>query len=104
MIIKYNLENMEKCICCICKVQRSKECPQKMTKYVQGLESEGVDTLTMLKPEEFPWLYCKIGKTICGDLDYKEECLCKECPVWMENSLNDNFPNEFYCKYGQSKK
>ncbi len=98
MIVDYNLENMEKCICCICKVQRSQECPRKMTKFVQDLEAKKVDTLTILKPAEFPWLYCKIGKSVCKDLDYTEECICKDCSVWKDYKLDKKFPKEYYCK------
>ena len=104
MMVEYNLVNMEKCVCCKCKVQKNRECPRKRTKNIQQMESEGVDTLSILKPKEFPWLYCAVGRSVCEDLDYNEDCICEECPVWKDNELDKMFPKNFYCREGIPKK
>jgi hypothetical protein len=67
------------------------------------MEANGTDTLSLLDPEEFPWLYCVIGKAVCNDLKYREECICKKCLVWKEYDLEKFMPDEFYCKDGPPK-
>jgi hypothetical protein len=100
MKVDYNLVNMEKCVCCKCKVQKNSGCPRKRTKNIQKMESDGVDTLSILKPNEFPWLYCAVGRSICEDLDYNEDCICEECTLWKDYGLDKIFPKNFYCREG----
>lgn len=98
--VDYTLENMEKCDCCICKVQRYSNCPRKRTKKIQAMEARDIDTLSVLDMKEFPWLYCATGLTECRDLDFDEECLCKNCKVFLENDLSRYDPDEIYCREG----
>ena len=67
------------------------------------METNGLDSLSILKPGEFPWLYCVIGKTVCEDLGYNEKCICDKCPVWKEYDLELMMPNNFYCRDGKTE-
>jgi hypothetical protein len=48
-----------------------------------------MEAIPVFEPEEFPWLYCATGKASCDDLNFEEECICRDCKVWKENSLNN---------------
>lgn len=98
--VVYNLENMEKCDCCICKVQRYSDCPRDRTKKIQSMEAKDIDALSVLDMKEFPWLYCATGLTECTDLNFEEECLCKDCKVFKENHLSNYYPEDLYCRKG----
>ena len=62
-----------------------------------------MEAIPLFKPEEFPWLYCATGKASCEDLNFKEECKCKDCKVYTENHLDKLDPVEFYCKNGKAE-
>jgi hypothetical protein len=99
--VEYNLENMLKCICCKCDVQTSSICAKERTKKIQKIEAKGIEAIPVFKPEEFPWLYCATGKANCNDLNFIEECRCKDCEVWIENNLTNSDLLEYYCKDGK---
>ena len=99
--VDYTMENMMRCICGTCPVQSKSNCAKEKMVSIQEMESKGVDTLSKLEPEEFPWFYCSIGKADCIDLDFEEECQCKNCDVWKDYNLEENNPIEYYCNDGE---
>jgi hypothetical protein len=99
--VDYNLENMLKCVCCKCEVQTKSICAKEKTREIQKIEAKGLEAIPLFEPEEFPWLYCATGKAHCDDLNFKENCKCKDCKVWKENKLDRTYPVEFYCKDGK---
>ena len=103
VVVDYNLENMLKCICCKCGVQTRSICAKERTKKIQKVEAKGMEAIPLFKPEEFPWLYCATGKASCQDLNFEEECKCKDCKVYTENHLDKLDPEEFYCKNGKAE-
>ena len=103
VMVDYNLENMLKCICCKCGVQTRSICAKERTKKIQKVEAKGIEAIPLFKPEEFPWLYCATGKASCEDLNFEEECKCKDCKVYTENHLDKLDPVEFYCKNGKAE-
>jgi len=97
--VDYNLINMNNCACCICTVQRHvSKCARERTKRIQALEAREIDAISLLKPKEFPWLYCSTGKAKCDDLDFEEECACSECEVWKEYDLGKDDNVDYFCK------
>ncbi len=96
--VDYNLENMLKCICCKCEVQTRSSCAKSRTNKIQKIEAKGLEAIPIFEPKEFPWLYCATGKAECQDLDFKKECKCKECKVWIENNLIQADIQEYYCR------
>ena len=67
------------------------------------MEAKGIDAILLLEPKEFPWLYCVTGKADCDDLNFKEECKCKDCEVWKEYDLEENDIVDYFCRKGTSK-
>ena len=98
--VAFTPENMKKCICDYCPVQTKSECAKassdKAEKAVNG------DEATLSRPEEIPCLYCSSGRSACGDLDYKEMCICGQCPVWMEQNLVGSNFTGYYCRDGRA--
>lgn len=43
-----------------------------------------MEAIPVFEPEEFPWLYCATGEASCDDLNFEEECICRDCKVWKE--------------------
>jgi hypothetical protein len=68
---------------------------------IQKMESNDVDTISELKPKDFPWFYCSVGKASCDDLNFEEECQCKNCAVWKEYNLENSKQMEYFCRDGQ---
>jgi Protein of unknown function (DUF2769) len=101
--VDYNLENMLKCICCKCQVQTQSSCAREKTKIIQKVEARGLEAIPIFEPEEFPWLYCAVGRAKCRDLNFEKQCVCKDCKVWKENNLSIADTLEYYCKNGNAK-
>jgi len=102
--VDYNMENMMRCLCGSCPVQSKSDCAKKKMVDIQEMESKGVDTISELKQKDFPWFYCSIGKTNCNDINFEEECYCKNCEVWKEYNLENSKPMEYFCKDGKQNK
>ncbi|AEG17902.1 DUF2769 domain-containing protein [Methanobacterium paludis] len=101
--VDYTLENMLKCTCGKCPVQSYNACFKERTGKIQKMEAKGVDTVSLLEPEEFPWLYCATCKATCSNFSFEEECVCKDCDVWKENDLKENNPTKYYCRDGKAR-
>jgi hypothetical protein len=100
MEIEFNHENIEKCLCSGCKVQGKSECVKERLIMLQerALGSE------LIKPEDFPALYCAGGKEQCPDLDEHENCLCPDCIIYIENDFETGDPNSYFCLNGGSNR
>ena len=97
MEIEFSTENIEKCRCLECKVQKSQCVHDKII-----LFQEGALGSSLIEPEEFPALHCASGIEHCSDLDRKEECLCKKCPIYADNALKTGTPTLYFCLDGSS--
>lgn len=97
MEIEFSTENIEKCLCLECKVQKSK-CVQDKVILLQ----EGALGSSLIEPKEFPALHCASGIEHCSDLNRKEECLCRNCPIYAENDLETGTPTLYFCLDGSS--
>ncbi len=97
MEIEFSTENIEKCRCLECKVQKSQCVHDKVI-----LLQEGALGSSLTDPKEFPALHCASGIEHCSDLNRKEECLCKNCPIYAENDLETGTPTLYFCLDGSS--
>lgn len=95
--IKFERENMIKCLCAQCPVQKESECAQNKMKMLQ-ISMRGMSP----EPEEFPGMYCAIGKAACNDLDKNKKCRCIKCEVWKENKLELKEPHMYFCQNGKA--
>ncbi|MGB9980149.1 DUF2769 domain-containing protein [Methanobacterium sp.] len=98
MEIEFNAENIEKCLCLQCKVQKKSQCVRDKVILLQ----ERALGSSLIEPKEFPALHCASGIEHCTDLDRKEECLCKNCPIYAENDLETGTPTLYFCLDGSS--
>ena len=96
--IKFERENMVRCLCSQCPVQKESECAQNKMKMLQ-ISMKGMSP----EPSDFPGMYCANGKAICSDLDPDKTCKCINCDVWKENNLNSGQPSTYFCQNGKAK-
>ncbi len=66
------------------------------------MEKEG-DIKDMFEEEEFPLVYCSIGKAKCLDISSTELCICTQCVVWLDYNLANSEPIEYFCIDGAPK-
>ncbi len=97
MEIEFNAENIGKCLCIKCKVQKTQCVHDKLI-----LLQERALSSSIIGPKEFPALHCVSGIENCSDLNENEECLCGDCPIYMENDLESGSPERYFCLDGQS--
>ena len=97
-IINFDRENMIRCLCPQCPVQKSSECAQNKMKMLQ-ISMKGMSP----EPSDFPGMYCTNGKAVCDDLDWNKECNCVNCDVWKENKLESEKPNKYFCQNGKAE-
>lgn len=95
--IKFERDNMIKCLCIQCPVQKDSECAQNKNKMLQ-ISMRGMSP----EPEEFPGMYCANGKAACKDIDTNKKCKCVDCEVWKENELELKQPTTYFCKNGKA--
>lgn len=101
--IDFNPENMEKCLCEECPVQKKSICVQNQLKTMQEIgKSMDIDSGFLLDPDKIPKLYCAKEKTKCTDLNFHEECQCEKCDVWKEYDLEVRGAPAFFCKNGKA--
>ena len=93
--VEYSQENVAKCWCGQCPVQKESACAQE--RFAQAKEQ--LDRGEMPPPEQMPGLYCATGKATCTDLKPVERCLCAQCLVWGEGRLVANH----YCALGSAQ-
>lgn len=98
MEIEFNRENIEKCLCSSCKVQGNSKCVKEKTIKLQ----EKALSPAIVRPEEFPALYCASGEEHCSDLDRNENCLCPDCKIYAANDLGTGNPDSYFCLNGKS--
>lgn len=84
--VEYSVENVSKCWCGQCPVQKDSSCAKQAYEESSGQIDQG----TMPPPERLPGLYCATGTATCEDLKPTERCLCPQCLVWGENDLRAN--------------
>jgi hypothetical protein len=99
---EFNMENLQKCVCNECPVQKNSECAQKGFKMMPQMMEE-MKKGNMPNPKEVPGMYCASGTTMCEDLDYDKMCNCINCPVYAENNLSEGDPDSYFCKKGEAK-
>lgn len=93
--VEFSTDNVTKCWCGQCPVQKDSACAKKDFEEVQPQIEQG----TMPEPDQLPGLYCGTGTASCADLQPKERCLCSECLVWGEHNLISNH----YCVQGSAE-
>jgi hypothetical protein len=98
MEIEFNQENIEKCLCSKCKVHNKSQCVKNKEIKLQ----EKALSAALIRPEEFPALYCASGKEHCSDLDSNEACLCPDCTIYAANDMGTGSPDSYFCLNGQS--
>jgi len=94
--IEFDRENMIKCLCIRCPVQKNSECAQNKNKMLQ-ISMKGMSP----EPEDFPGMYCINGKAVCDDLDASKKCSCVNCEVWNENEFESKEPGNKFCQNGK---
>lgn len=97
--IDFDRENMIRCLCSQCEVQKESECAQNKMKMLQ-ISMRGMSP----EPSEFPGMYCANGKAVCNDLDQNKMCNCINCDVWKENNLDSGQNQSYFCKKGKANK
>lgn len=107
--VAFTMENGMKCICSKCPVQGGSPCAQekiaKMKKTMVADPSQGMAAqmaMPMPAPADVPGLYCSTGKAACTDIDFKQMCICGNCPIWAENKLASGMPMGYFCRDGKS--
>jgi hypothetical protein len=96
--IDFDRENMIKCLCSQCPVQRNSECAQNKMKMLQ-ISMKGMSP----EPSDFPGMYCANGKAVCDDLDVHKKCQCINCEVWKKYELNSKKPDLNFCQNGKAE-
>ncbi len=96
--IDFDRENMIRCLCPQCGVQKNSECAQNKMKMLQ-ISMRGMSP----EPIDFPGMYCANGTAFCSDLDKTQKCRCSECKVYDDYKLNLKQPNKYFCKNGKVK-
>ncbi|MDP3879988.1 MAG: DUF2769 domain-containing protein [Dehalococcoidales bacterium] len=91
--IPFTEEKVNQCICPSCPVESQSQCSAELLKGPRH---------NPLKHEEVPGLYCAAGKAACPDLDFKKECICIACPVYMQYKLSGGKPPLYFCRDGAS--
>ena len=101
--IDFNKENMAKCHCPDCPVQKNSSCVKDQIKEMEEIGKDmDIDSGFMIGPEEVPRLYCATGKTKCNDLYTHEECQCPKCDVWKEYDLEVRDAPAYFCINGRA--
>jgi len=96
--IEFDRENMIRCLCSQCPVQKVSECAQNKMKMLQ-ISMKGMSP----EHEDFPGMYCTNGKAVCEDIDTNKKCNCINCEVWKEYKLDSKEPGIYFCKNGKAK-
>jgi hypothetical protein len=96
--VQFSQENGMKCICAKCLVQAKSQCSKDKIALVKRLMVEK----KMPKPSDVAGLYCASGKASCEDLNFKDGCICGNCPVFKQHVLVAANPVGYYCRDGMS--
>lgn len=98
--VLFNAENIAECICPRCPVQIKSACSKgKKEANEKAAKARAAKTP---KPKGVPQLYCSGGKAACGDLDFKQICICGSCPVWTRHGLAKGNPAFYFCRDGKA--
>ncbi|WP_414468436.1 DUF2769 domain-containing protein [Methanobacterium sp. ACI-7] len=96
--IPFERENMVRCLCPQCEVQKNSQCAHDKMLMLQ-ISMRGMSP----EPSEFPGMYCANGKASCDDLDPNNQCKCPNCEVWKEYELNSKQISNYFCQNGKAK-
>ncbi|MFZ5998285.1 MAG: DUF2769 domain-containing protein [Nitrospirota bacterium] len=96
--VPFTVDNVVKCQCPKCPVQGNSQCAKKLILNIQNtLKKESI------QPQEIPGLYCSSGISLCGDLNYRNACICGTCSIFNEEyDLAAYGPAGFFCKGGRA--
>lgn len=72
--IPFIRENVKKCICWQCPVQKDSKC----IRHNEEIMGEVMAT-KHFQPEIVPGLYCSSGEASCKDIDPSRSCICGGC-------------------------
>jgi hypothetical protein len=101
--IDFNRENLDKCLCPGCPVQKESNCIKDQVIEMEEVSHDiDIDSGVMIGPDEVPKLYCSTGKSKCNDLYTHEECQCPQCDVWKENDLEVRGAPAYFCVNGRA--
>jgi len=97
MDVDFSMENIRRCLCLDCPVQRNSKCVADKKKIMLLITQQDLDSAMRMDTDRVPGVYCSTGRAICTDIDPHEECLCSECEVWLEHRLGDAEISEYFC-------
>ncbi|MBI2850782.1 MAG: DUF2769 domain-containing protein [Chloroflexi bacterium] len=89
--VPFTREKVNQCICPSCPVESKSQCTAAL---LSAPKQEP------LKPADVPGLFCSSGKAACQDLDFKKDCICIACPVYMQYKLAQSKPKLYFCRQG----
>lgn len=93
--VDFTADNIAKCQCTNCPVQRGSACAADKKRALQGMQGAQLTA----SPKDVPNVYCSQGTASCGDLDFSQGCVCPTCQVWQANGL----ANYKYCRNGSAE-
>jgi len=100
--VPFTMDNIEKCICGKCPVQKEGECSKKKMEMMMKMKSNPDMANMMPKSEDVQGLYCSSGVAACEDIDMSKMCICGNCPLWEECDLSNGKPMGYYCRDGEA--
>lgn len=96
--VPFERDVVSKCICGQCQVQAKSQCVKDLEKGI----AEALNKTPMPR-EQIPNLYCATGKAACPDLDFDQNCICGDCPVFGKYKLVVAQPAFYYCRDGSAR-
>jgi len=95
--VPFNQDNVKKCRCPVCPVQRESQCIKEKVNNIQSALKA-----FPLKPPDIPGEYCAQGVASCKDIDIQQTCICDTCLVFSGYNLAGGQPVGLYCQDGKA--
>ncbi len=113
--VPLNSDVMMKCLCGTCPVQAKSACSrpkiENMMKMRAGMSESTEGGMSRMSisiaqgpmgemkpnPAELAGPYCAIGVASCSDLDANKACICRQCQVYKDYTLEEARPVEHFC-------
>lgn len=91
--IDFSVKNIKRCLCPACPVQEKSICSEGKRRIMLEIAYSSESGM-YFERDRVPGMYCTSGEALCKDLDFKKECQCPDCPVYIDYKLE----NQYYCK------
>ena len=101
--VPFTLENIKECICSKCPVQNTSQCVRKKSEKTKEI-MRNIESGSLPRPEDIPWLYCATGVATCKDIDTSQMCICGDCPIWEKYNLANGELLGYYCRDGKARR